>query len=416
MLPAMSEHNVDSRSHLHPLAFREMFRRPAATSNWSVVGSLLTLGALIPLGIFAVLTIATLHDPLQLAVTLALLTTFTVLFLLFTYRSTDRQQRIILVLQTAIAITMCVVPGPREGFLFVIFAIASAQLGLSLPPRTAALWWLILLAGTMVSSVWVFGREGILVGIGNATGHFFFVLMGGLMRQAQAAREQSEALTAELQIANAQLRAMSLQAQQLAVAEERNRMARELHDSLGHRLTVAVVQLEGAQRLIPIEPERAARMIGAMRDQMKDGLGELRQSVASLREPLESDLPLGPALQRLAQTFQEGTGLMVHVTVPAMMPDLQPAQRLALFRAAQEALTNAQRHAQARQVWLTLDVVEQCVTLAAEDDGVGFDPSAAPIGYGLRGLDERATQLGGQLQVGQSARGGARVIMTLPQN
>jgi signal transduction histidine kinase len=206
---------------------------------------------------------------------------------------------------------------------------------------------------------------------------------------------------------------MSLQAQQLAVAEERNRMARELHDSLGHRLTVAVVQLEGAQRLIPTDPERAARMVGAMRDQMKAGLGDLRRSVAALREPLESDLPLGPALKRLTQTFEDGTGLTVHMALPAAMPELGPAQRLALFRAAQETLTNAQRHAQARQVWLTLEAGDGCVTLMVDDDGIGIDPTAISTAFGLRGMAERAAQLGGQLQVGQSARGGVRVTLTL---
>ena len=96
--------------------------------------------------------------------------------------------------------------------------------------------------------------------------------------QTEVARRRSESLLAEL-------RAAQQQARDLAVVEERNRLAREVHDSVGHRLTVAVVQLEGAQRLIPTDPERAARMIGAMRDQMKEGLADLRRTVERPARP-----------------------------------------------------------------------------------------------------------------------------------
>jgi signal transduction histidine kinase len=401
----------------HPELYGELFRERPSQSNWSSIGLLLTLGAMIPLAIFIIVAIVNIRDPIRLAITVGLAVAFGVLFLLFTFRSDQRGQVIILVLQTAIALFMTIVPGSGDGFIFVIFAILSAQIGLTLPPRIAAAWWLVLFAATIISTSAAAGlANGLLLGFGNATGHLFFVLMGGLMRQAQLAREHSESLAEELRAANAQLQAMSLQSQHLAVAEERNRMARELHDSLGHRLTVAVVQLEGAQRLIPNDPERAARMVGAMREQMKEGLNDLRRSVASLREPLDTDLPLGPALQRLAHSFQEGTGLVVHVDAPAQLPDLSAAHRLALFRAAQEALTNAQRHAQARQVWLALTADASAITLSADDDGVGLPADGAAAGFGLRGLQERAAQLGGQLHLGRSTHGGAQVTMTLPRD
>ena len=266
----------------------------------------------------------------------------------------------------------------------------------------------------MVSNVMVFGMNGLLSGFGNITGYFFFALVGGLMREALLARERSESLAVELRAANEQLVALGLQTQQLAVLEERNRMARELHDSLGHRLTVAVVQLEGAQRLVPSDPERAGRIIGQMREQMKEALADLRRAVATLRTPLEDDLPLARAITLLAQSFEEGTGVKVTLNLPEALPELPPAHRLALFRTAQESLTNAQRHGAATHVWLDLLVEARSITLTARDDGKGLAATSPDNGFGLVGMRERAAHLGGTIELDDNPDGGARVVLHLP--
>jgi signal transduction histidine kinase len=187
-----------------------------------------------------------------------------------------------------------------------------------------------------------------------------------------------------------------------------------MHDTLGHRLTVAAVQLEGAQRLIPRDPERAARMVGTVRDQVREALSELRRTVATLRTPLEADLSLPTALARLATGFEGATGVAVHLTLPQDMPPLPAAHRLALYRAAQEALTNVQRHARARDVWLRLTCQDGAVALLVTDNGVGMPADAEGAGFGLRGLRERATQLGGQLSLGSRPDGGAHLSLRLP--
>mgnify|MGYP001574446265 FL=1 len=202
--------------------------------------------------------------------------------------------------------------------------------------------------------------------------------------------------------------------EQLTIAEERNRLAREMHDAVGHRLTVTAVQLEGAQRLIPTDPDRAARMIGAVRDEVKQALAELRRTVATLRSPLEVDLPLTHALARLATAFQEATGLNVHLTLPEDPPSIPEAGRLALYRAAQESLTNTQRHAKAKNIWLCLQTSKDNISLTAADDGVGFPTSMDGVGFGLRGLRERAAQLGGELRLETRPGGGAQLRFTLP--
>jgi signal transduction histidine kinase len=233
-------------------------------------------------------------------------------------------------------------------------------------------------------------------------------------RRAEAAHRESRALLEELQEAHCQLQAYAEQVEELVVAEERNRLAREMHDALGHRLTVAVVQLEGAQRLIPGDPERASRMVGTVRDQVREALSELRRTVATLRAPPEADLSLPQALARLAAGFEEATGLTVHPSLPGDMPALPDTHRLALYRAAQEALTNVQRYARAHNVWLQLTRQDGMVTLMVGDDGIGFPAAAEQRGFGLRGLAERAARLGGELILDSMPGGGASLSFRLP--
>jgi len=147
---------------------------------------------------------------------------------------------------------------------------------------------------------------------------------------------------------------------------------------------------------------------------VRAALGELRQTVAALRTPPEAELPLPKALARLADDFERATGLTVHRSLPLEVPPLAPALRLALYRAAQEALTNVQRHADARQVWLTLRLDDEAIVLQVDDDGRGLPPDAGERGLGLRGLRERATQLGGELRLESAPDGGTYLSLRLP--
>jgi signal transduction histidine kinase len=190
-----------------------------------------------------------------------------------------------------------------------------------------------------------------------------------------------------------------------------------MHDALGHRLTVAVVQLEGAQRLIPTNPERSASMIEAMREQLKQALTELRQTVSALRSPGTTAAlngSLETAVSHLVQTFQEATGLTINLIMSEELPLMPEAHRLALYRAVQEALTNVQRHAKARQAWLILTADAAHVSLTVADDGQGLKGDVADGRFGLIGLRERAKQLGGSLTLGAAEEGGAKLTMQLP--
>jgi signal transduction histidine kinase len=238
-------------------------------------------------------------------------------------------------------------------------------------------------------------------------GYLFF---GAFARSLAVAVEARQ----ELQIAHNQLQDYAAQVEELAIAEERNRLAREMHDTLGHRLTVAAVQLEGAQRLIADEPQRATEMVATVREQVREALSELRRTVATLREPLQTDLSLPHALKRLTTSFEEATGLKVHLTVPQDGIALPDTHRLTLYRATQETLTNVQRHARAVNVWVELKVKQGQVALQISDDGIGYSGEEEAAGFGLRGLQERVSQLDGTMQIQARPKGGTQLRFVLP--
>ena len=320
-----------------------------------------------------------------------------------------------LLLQTGLVTGLLFLNPITWSFFPILYFILSAQVVFLFPLRTAALWiglFILLTAGAFVrASGWVSGLLTLLPYVG---GYLFFAAFARALARAEAAHRESQALLTELQEAHRRLQEYAARVEELAVAEERNRLARELHDTLGHRLTVAAVQLEGAQRLIPRDPQRAATMVETVRQQVRQALSELRAAVAALRAPLEADLPLSDSLTRLAVRFEEATGIEVHRALPEELPPLPEPHRLALYRAAQEALTNVQRHADARQVWMTVDVAGGQVTLLVSDDGRGFPPEAEGRGFGLRGLRERVARLGGTLHLGERPGGGAELHISFP--
>ena len=275
-----------------------------------------------------------------------------------------------------------------------LYFILSAQAMLFLPLRQG-FYWLAML--TLVTFLGAFSAEGIGLLLGSLAasgGYMFFGLFGASLKQAEEAKRKSQDLLENLYEANAQLKAYAAQEQQLAISEERNRISREMHDSLGHRLTVAVIQLEGAKRLMDTKPEQSSEMIDTTRAELKEGLNELRSSIRALRKPYEEPLEL--AIAKLAEQFQTATGLKVKVDLVDTVP-LPKAVHHALFRAAQEGLTNIQKHAEADNVMIELKQTEQSVCLRVTDDGRGLKEASEVDHYGIQGLKERAEKLGGSL-------------------
>lgn len=297
--------------------------------------------------------------------------------------------------------------------LFCILAVIAA---LALPLRSTALWIIaFIIINTFHCSLAEKWHYNMLVSLPYAVGYIFCGTFAYSLARTAEAQQRSEQLLAELQVAHDHLQEYNARLEELVVSQERNRLAREMHDAIGHRLTVAAVQLEGAERLIPIEPAKAGRMVHTVHEQVVEALTELRRTVATLRTPLEADLSLPSALTRLATSFEEATGITVNRLLPDELPAVPDTHRLALQRAAQEALTNVQRHAQARQVWLELTIEPETISLLVKDDGRGFVvDDLNPHSFGLRGMQERAAHLHGAFHLNSTPGEGVQICFHLP--
>jgi signal transduction histidine kinase len=300
--------------------------------------------------------------------------------------------------------------------MYPVLYVAPITWGLlALPGRAGAAWIGIYTLVTAASfAVGMNLNEGLIGLFLYGVLYAFFGAFARALARADAARRESQSLLEALREAHLQLQEHALRAEEMAVVEERNRLAREMHDTLGHRLTVASVQLEAAERLCPTDPGRAESLVGTVREEVREALSELRATVATLRTPIEADLQLRSALRRLMEHFEEVTGLSVHRVLPEEMPALTAVHRLTLYRAAQEALTNIQKHAEASRVWLVLTVTDGAITLLVGDDGRGISRMPDQAGFGLQGLRERVEQLGGELHLEPRPGGGTQLSFRLP--
>lgn len=199
--------------------------------------------------------------------------------------------------------------------------------------------------------------------------------------------------------------------EELATSRERNRLARELHDTLAHSLSAVTVQLEAVKALWDSDPDRARTMLDQSLEGARSGLGEARRAIQALRaSPLE-EWGLEGALDHLGATVEARSSLDVAVDVSRDLGDLDPAVEQAVYRIADEALTNALRHSEARRVAVQLGRQGRTVRLEIRDDGAGFDPERPiPEGHvGLQGMRERAELAGGSLALVTSPGAGTTV-------
>ncbi|MDO5627027.1 MAG: sensor histidine kinase [Mobilicoccus sp.] len=212
-----------------------------------------------------------------------------------------------------------------------------------------------------------------------------------------------EAAHARLSRANASLRESVEREKELVLARERARSARELHDGLGHRLTVTTMSLDFAVRRRESDPDRAWAEVATARDTVQEALAEMRLWVRALN-PVSVEGLTGPAaLDAVADAFR-GTGVEVTLQVTGTERPMSDAVLLFCHRFVQEGLTNALRHARARHVRLALDYDKDAVALSLTDDGGPLAGDVTP-GFGLRSLSDRAAQLGGEVEARSGERG-----------
>jgi two-component system NarL family sensor kinase len=200
----------------------------------------------------------------------------------------------------------------------------------------------------------------------------------------------------------------------LARAEERARLAREIHDSLAQRLTAIGLDVEGALRHLEASPETARERLERALATTRESLEEARRSVLDLRAAPLAGRPLADALGALGRQLTSETGVRVHVRADPRL-ELPLRTEAELYRVAQEALANVRRHARATEVDVSLAASARGTTLSVRDDGVGFDPRRVPDGHhGLVGMRERARLLGGQLRVTSRPGRGTTITVRVP--
>ena len=198
----------------------------------------------------------------------------------------------------------------------------------------------------------------------------------------------------------------------LAVQErERRRLARELHDELGQTLTGVVLQLDGLARSAPPELRPA---VSQVQEAARQSAEDVRDIARGLRPQALDEFGLRSALITLATGFAEHSGLQVRHELAADLPELAPEADLAIYRVAQEGLTNVARHAEATGVLLSLGAGDGRVVLRVRDDGRGIEARAAHNAGGLGGMRERAMLIGGRLVVERLRPSGTEVRLELP--
>lgn len=231
--------------------------------------------------------------------------------------------------------------------------------------------------------------------ISLALTHGAVLLLGDLIVSEERARH-------DLVSAHQRLTEYAAQVEELATTRERNRLAREIHDNLGHYLTIVNVQLEVAQTFMQQNPEQAIAALSHAQRLTKEGLTAVRESVAMLRGTTTKPTKLHEVIVQLVEEHRIA-GLVVDYRVEGNVRFLPDEIAVALYRMVQEALTNIRKHAHARHTSIVIGYgTEGRLTLAIRDDGIGS--SNLQAGFGILGLRERVQQLGGKVDI-QTAAG-----------
>jgi signal transduction histidine kinase len=280
--------------------------------------------------------------------------------------------------------------------------------------RAGVLWTLALavagLAGPTIA--WAHGDEPLWGPGETLVGAVLSLLLGLWITRSLELSAQRAALIEELESTRAELAAAH---HEQGVAAERERWARDVHDTLAQGYTSIVVLAQTAAAQLDPDPEAARERLGLIEEVARENLAEARAMVAAFSPvPLEG-ATLVEALHRLAERFGRETGMSTRVDTAALdgAPALSRNDEVVLLRAAQEALSNVRRHAAASAVVLRLSDVGGCVSMHVEDDGVGFDPADA-TGHGLAGLRSRVAEAGGEVDVVSAPGEGTRVTVRVP--
>lgn len=306
---------------------------------------------------------------------------------------------------------------PFFDYFSLLYVILSAQAIFLLPQRSGLLWIGVF---TALSTVALFYGHGwptavpfVLI---YAAAYLFVGSYARVVNQAETARRESQTLLAELQSAHRQLQRYADQVKSLTVIEERQRLARDLHDSVTHTLFSINFTAEAARLLLHQNPAALERPLAQLQSLAQSALAELRALIGQLRPLAAVDAELAPALRHHLAALAAQQGLTVDLQIAAE-PTLSAEQGEQILRIIQEALHNVVKHAQTQQAGVALQQVDGRLVVIVSDQGVGFIPAQTPTTgphLGLISMRERAAALGGSLVVDAGPGAGTRVTLTVP--
>lgn len=312
------------------------------------------------------------------------------------------QHHLYFTVQTTLLAVLLLLP-PRFDFYAVLFFPLAAQALLDLPRRTGRIWIGIFALVWTIIFVATFGVSGLALSLFFLVGAIFFASFG--------------VLTVQTLEANRRLEHYAEQVQELTLANERQRMARELHDTLAQGLAGLILQLEAADsHLARGNPARAQSIIEQAMTRARTTLADARRAIDDLRASEDAPRDVAHLVRAEAEHFRETTGIVVTLYI-AQLPALDANVQETILRAIREGLTNIARHAHARNVWIRVALEGDAVCATLRDDGIGFDAERVQASnghYGLLGLRERAQLAGAELNVSSAEGNGTTIVLRVP--
>ncbi len=316
---------------------------------------------------------------------------------------------IYLVLQTFLVLTLLFMPHPADYFA-VLFFILSMQIVHHFNNRSATIW---IGAFTLLMSIPLANDYGIFKGIAFAliytAGNALLASYALATRRAQQARTQNQELARQAQETNRRLRDYSTQRERLVAVRERQRLARELHDSVTQTIFSMTLTTQSALLLLERDPGRVGAQLARLNQLAQSALSEIRTLISQLRPAQIGEPGLEPKLRQHLAERHLPENLAVALEVEGTQA-LTPAEEQVIFRIVQEAVNNIVKHAQASHAWIRLHRAEP-FWIEIEDDGCGFDQSQVQTSgrVGLASMRERAAEIGWSLRINTSPGAGTRV-------
>jgi signal transduction histidine kinase len=293
-------------------------------------------------------------------------------------------------------------------FFALLFLPLGGQAMFLFPRKTALVWIAGFGLAIIIGQAIQFGLpKGLSFSFLYLAGLFFVASFSTLMMRADEARNQSDRLLDELQQAHRQLQEYAGQAEELATAKERNRLARELHDSVAQTLYGLTLQAEAASRKLSIgQTNEVAEYLREIRESSQQTLQETRLLIFELRPPILEKEGLVQALRARLESVESRSGLKMQINLQEV-GQLPAEVEAGLYGISNEVLNNVLKHAHATEIKFSLEKRSDRIVLEISDNGIGFDPASADSqgGLGLKGMRERAEQFGGALQIQSNAQG-----------